>query len=226
MSYQPRVPDRSYYNVSPTICNLKVHQNDYARLTVHLFRLTRQGAAPLESDVTLRQRMLILNPAVQNAPPPVLGTLTQNPAIRSLLANPTLLDHKQPLGSGLADVCHPAVNTITYTLRTYPAVGSTITEVHHPAVIIHTYPAVGILLAMNDITTRHPASDVDIAGAQRAPPLHHTHPPVALLPVEAAAKAGQAAVIVMAVPNTAGGNELDAENTIIAPDGTVSRMVG
>lgn len=193
---------------------------------MHVFKLTRQGAAPLEIDVAFRQ-MLILNPAVQNTPLSVLRTLTQHPVIQSLLANPTILDQIQPVGSDPTDVCHPAVSTIAFTLHTYPAVGSAITEVYHPAVIIlalHTYPAVGILLAVNDTTTRHPASDVDTAGAQTAPPLHRTHLPVAPLPVEAAAVAGPAAVIVTGVP--AGGNELDTENTIIALDGTVSRMIG
>ena len=96
----------------------KDHQNGYAKLTVYVIR---QGVAPLEIDVTFPQ-MLILNPAIQNTLPPVLRTLTQNPAIQSLLANPTLLDRKT-VGSSPTDVCHPALSTIAFTLHTYPAVG-------------------------------------------------------------------------------------------------------
>ena len=81
----------------------------------------------------------------------------------------------------------------------------------------------GILLAMNDIITQLLASDVDTTGVQTAPPPHHTHPLAVPLP---AAVAGQAAVIVTGVLDTAGGDELDIENTIVALEGTVSRMIG
>ena len=103
----------------------------------------------------------------------------------------------------------------------FPVVGGAPTNGYHPAVITLTYPAVGILLAVNDTITQLLASDVDTTGAQTAPPPHHTHPLAVPLPA-----AVQAAVIVTGVLDTAGGDEFDIKNTIVTLDGTGSRMIG
>ena len=158
----------------------------------------------------------------------MLRTQTQNPAIQSHPTNPPLIIPLDSRGSGPTEVHvpHPAVSTIATTLYAYPAVGSALTNGYHPVVVTitrHTYPAVGVLLAA---IAQLLASGIDTTGVQTAPPPHRTHPPVAPLPVEAAAVAGQAAVRVTGVPNTAGGDKLDTQNTIVALNGTVSKMIG